>query len=197
MAALGRLLEQAWSDRYRRPRGDQNAGAAARTCDHMIGSHGTSDANFRVYCCRVDRDRTASSLCQAVRALQVDDFVARILLDALAPGQVAIAIEAVGRLGGEARQLQQQWSLRRERTRYEAERACRQYNEVEPENRLVARSLEKAWEERLRAAAAVEQEYRQWAQQEPTVLTSLDREALEALASDLRSIWNAPTTKAE
>jgi hypothetical protein len=67
----------------------------------------------------------------------------------------------------------------------------------DPENRLVARSLEKAWEERLRAADAVEQEYRQWAQREPTVLTSLDRETLEALASDLPSIWNAPTTKVE
>ena len=56
------------------------------------------------------------------------------------------------------------------RTRpYEAERARRQYDAVEPENRLVARSLERAWEEKLRAVEAVEQEYEQWRRAEPLV----------------------------
>ena len=55
--------------------------------------------------------------------------------------------------------LEHQWALKRERARYEAERARRQYNEVEPENRLVARSLERAWEDKLRRVEEVEQDY--------------------------------------
>ena len=75
-------------------------------------------------------------------------LVERLLLDALVPDQIAIAIAAMqGSLEEEGRQLERQWTLRRERARYEAERARRQYDAVEPENRLVARSLERTWEE--------------------------------------------------
>ena len=76
-----------------------------------------------------------------------------------AQDRIAIALEAVGQLEEESRQLERQWTLRRERARYEAERAWRQYDAVEPENRLVARSLERAWEEKLRAVEVIEQEH--------------------------------------
>ena len=154
-------------------------------------------ADYPVYCCRADKDQTAVSLCQEVRALAIDDFVARILLEALAPDQVKIAIAAASRMKDEARQLERQWSLRRERARYDAERARRQYDAVEPENRLVARSLERAWEDRLRAADAVEQEYRQWRQQDPIVLSADDHKTIEIMARDLPALWHAPTTQAD
>ena len=115
--------------------------------------------DYPVYCCRADRDQTGAPLCQEVRALAVDARVEAILLEALKPDQIAIALAALGQLDREARQLERQWGLRRERARYEAERAQRQYDAVEPENRLVARSLERAWEEKLRAVEAVDQEH--------------------------------------
>ena len=118
-------------------------------------------------------------------------------MEALAPDQIKIAVAAVDQMTNEARQIEQQWSLRRERARYEAERARRQYDAVEPENRLVARSLERAWEDRLRAADGVEQEYRQWRQRDPIVLQAEDYKALEALASDLPTLWRSPTTRPE
>lgn len=150
---------------------------------------------YPVYCCRADKDQTAVPLCQEVRAGPVDDLIAEALLEALAPDQIKIAIAAVDQMTQEARQLEQQWSLRRERARYDAERARRQYDAVEPENRLVARSLERVWEERLRAADAVEQDYRQWRQQDPVVLRAGDVKVLEALASDLPALWRSPTTQ--
>ena len=58
--------------------------------------------------------------------------------------------------------MERQWTLKRERARYDAERARRQYDAVEPENRLVARSLERVWEERLRRADQIEHEYNAW-----------------------------------
>ena len=96
-----------------------------------------------------------------------------------------MAIAALGQIEEEARQLDKQWALRRERACYEAERARRQYDAVEPENRLVARSLERTWEERLRAAEAIEQEYARWRRDEPLVLSQADHAALQVLGEDL------------
>jgi len=163
-----------------------------RMCLRYTGPNG----DYPVYCCRVDRDQRASALCQEVRALPVDTLVERVLLNALAPDQIAIALAAMGQLEEEGRQLERQWTLRRERARYEAERARRQYDTVEPENRLVARSLERAWEDKLRAVETIEQEYARWHSEEPVILSDADREALQTLGENLPQIWRAPTTSA-
>jgi hypothetical protein len=113
--------------------------------------------------------------------LPVDALVERVLLDALASDQIAIALAAMGQLEEENRQLERQWTLRRERARYDAERARRQYDAVEPENRLVARSLERTWEEKLRAVEAIEQEYARWRSEEPLAIGAEDRAELQAL----------------
>jgi DNA invertase Pin-like site-specific DNA recombinase len=154
------------------------------------------NGDYPVYCCRSDRDQRGSALCQEVRALPVDALVERVVLDALAPDQIAIALAAMGQLEEESRQLERQWTLRRERARYEAERARRQYDAVEPENRLVARSLERAWEEKLRAIEAIEQEYARWRSEEPLVIGAADRAQLQILGENLPRIWHAATTLA-
>ena len=175
----------------------QGIAVCGRCGRRMSVRYSGPDNEYPVYCCRADKDQTATCLCQEVRAGPVDDLIAEVLLAALAPDQIKIAIAAVDQMTQEVRQLEQQWSLRRERARYDAERARRQYDAVEPENRLVARSLERVWEERLRAADAVEQEYRQWRQQDPVVLKAGDVKMLEALASDLPALWRSPTTRPE
>ncbi len=152
------------------------------------------NADYPVYCCRSDRDHRGAELCQEVRALPVDALIEHLLLEALAPDQIAIAIAAVGQLEEESRQLERQWTLRRERARYEAERARRQYDAVEPENRLVARSLERAWEEKLRAIETVEQEYARGRAQEPLIIGAAERAGLLAMGENLPRIWHAATT---
>jgi DNA invertase Pin-like site-specific DNA recombinase len=154
------------------------------------------NGDYPVYCCRSDRDQQGSAMCQEVRAFPVDALVERVLLDALAPDQIVIALAAVEQLEEESRQLERQWTLRRERTRYEAERARRQYDAVEPENHLVARSLERAWEEKLRAVEAVDQEHARWRSQEPLIIGSMERAGLQALGENLPRIWHATTTSA-
>ena len=77
-----------------------------------------------------------------------------------------------------------------------AERARRQYDTVEPENRLVARSLERAWEDKLRAVETIEQEYARWRLEEPVILSEADRAALQTLSENLPQIWHARTTSA-
>ncbi|WP_232016481.1 hypothetical protein [Sphingobium sp. YG1] len=89
-----------------------------------------------------------------VRAKQVDAEVERLLIEALQPDRIDLALAAQDQMNGENRLLERQWALKREKAHYEAERARRQYDAVEPENRLVARSLETLWEEKIREADA-------------------------------------------
>ena len=86
--------------------------------------------------------------------------------------------------------------MKKERARYEAERARRQYDAVDPDNRLVARSLERQWEEKLRDVEATEQTYETWRAEQILSLNDADREALLAMGRDLPKIWRAATTNA-
>jgi hypothetical protein len=107
---------------------------------HYSGHHG----EYPVYHCDEDWMRRRETHCQAMRANRIDAEVERVLLVSLAPDQIAMAAAAVGQMEAELALLERQWALKLERARYEAERARRQYDAVEPENRLVARSLERA-----------------------------------------------------
>jgi DNA invertase Pin-like site-specific DNA recombinase len=153
------------------------------------GPHG----DYPVYHCSADQLREGQPRCQEVRALPVDAAIEQELLAALAPDQVALAIAAVGQIEAEIRMLAQQWALKRERARYEAERARRQYDAVEPENRLVARSLERVWEEKLRGLEAVEQAYDAWQREQSGPLGEAECAEVSALAQDLPRVWRAAT----
>jgi DNA invertase Pin-like site-specific DNA recombinase len=149
------------------------------------GPHG----DYPLYQCNADQAQDGSPRCQEVRALPVDALVEQVLLEALAPDQIALAVAAVGQLDAETKLLEQQWALKRERARYEAERARRQYNAVEPENRLVARSLERVWEEKLRQLEAVEQAYDVWHLEQAAPVGETDCVDIRALAQDLPRLW--------
>ena len=152
--------------------------------------------NYPVYQCTADRQQHGGSRCQEIRALPIDAAVESLALAALAPDRLALAVAAWGEFEEEARLLERQWSLRRERAHYEAERARRQYDAVEPENRLVARSLERAWEERLREVEQIEAEYQSWRREQPTSLSAAERAQVISLGEDLPQLWNATTTTA-
>jgi DNA invertase Pin-like site-specific DNA recombinase len=167
-----------------------------RCSRHMYLRYSGPHGDYPVYHCSADQQREGGPRCQEVRALGVDGEVERLALAALAPDRIALAVAALGELEEEARLLERQWSLKRERTRYEAERARRQYDAVEPENRLVARSLERAWEERLRQVEQIEAEYAGWRRAQPLSLTDADRAQILSLGEDLPRLWNAATTTA-
>jgi DNA invertase Pin-like site-specific DNA recombinase len=151
---------------------------------------------YPVYVCNTDISKEGRPRCQEVRAIQVDAQIEQLVLAALAPDQVALALEAMAQMEDEFRVLEQQWKLRLERTKYEAERARRQYHNVEPENRLVARQLELQWEEKLRRVEEIEQEYRNWSSKQRVAVTEADRAEILALGEDLPRLWHAPTTTA-
>ena len=72
--------------------------------------------------------------------------------------------------------------------------AERRYRAVDPENRLVARSLEQRWEETLRAERQVRDEYDRFLREQPPQLCPEERARIAALASDLPALWHAAGT---
>ena len=145
------------------------------------------------YECSSRRDRLTTPSCRTVVAACVDDAVAGALLDALTPSQIVLALAAADEVAGRHQRVSRAAELALERARYDADRAERAFCQVEPDNRLVARSLEARWEARLAALAEAEQAL-QAAQDTLPPLPS--RDDLEELAADLPGLWNAPTTSA-
>ena len=121
----------------------------------------------------------------------MDGTFEEVLLASLAPDQIALAAAAVGQVEAETLLLERQWALRRERARYETERARRQYDAVEPENRLVARTLEHAWENSLREAEKVELAYESWRREQPGPFTDAERAEVLALGQSMPRAWGA------
>jgi len=86
------------------------------------------------------------------------------------------------------------WEQRIERARYEADRAARQYHACEPENRLVARTLERRWDESLRAVQPLEAGFERFTRAQPRSPGEAERERILRLAGEVPTLWRAPTT---
>src|SRR5450631_928483 len=101
------------------------------------------------YECSSRADRLTTPTCRSVAAATVDEAVAAALLGALTPEQVALALAAAGQVTDRHQRVSRAAEPAVERARYDADRAERSFHQVEPENRLVARTLEARWEARL------------------------------------------------
>jgi len=142
------------------------------------------------------RRKNEGSTCCGLEAGAVDDLVAQQVLRALEPATLELSLKAIQDVHKERDRLHRHWKHRLERATYEAERAERQYRAVEPENRLVARSLERHWEEALRNQRDLAEEYDRFLKEQPPYLSEDQRARILALSSDLPTLWNAPETTA-
>ncbi len=124
----------------------------------------------------------------------IDAAVAEAFLAALAPAAMDACLAAARQLedGHDAALAQHQRQV--EQARYHATRAERRYRAVDPDNRLVARGLEREWETALRDLADAEAELARRATARPKTLTPQEKQAVLALGDDLGAVWDAPTT---
>jgi hypothetical protein len=118
-------------------------------------------------------------------------------LAVIRPAEIEALLLLSAEFEREQTQIQQQWRLRLERARYEAERARRQYDQCEPENRLVARELETRWNDRLRMLAELEEEYRREQRRGLSPLTEDEKAVLRSLVGDVPALWQAADTALE
>src|SRR6516164_9443897 len=133
--------------------------ATCGKCGRRLHTHYTGRTSSPGYhCAGKDLVGGCGVYCLNVGAVQIDQAVVDAFLKALTPAVLEATQFAIQQLEADHDAALAQWRLAVERTRYEAERAERQYRAVEPENRLVARGLETEWEKRLRDLAAAEAE---------------------------------------
>ena len=152
-----------------------------------------SSAETAHYRCRSRLDQNHTPGCRWVNAALVDPIVERRLLETVTPEQVGLAARRRRRAPPPRGAAPAAFELRLERARYEAARAERAFNLCEPENRLVARNLERRWEAKLAVVAEAEAALEAQAAEAPPLPNTAD---LEALAADLKRLWNEPTTSA-
>lgn len=164
------------------------------TCGARMNVSYSGRAMKHLYICTRQQADYGGDVCQRIAGPALDDFVRARVLEALAPASLELSLEATKNLERERTELSRLWQQRLERAKYEADRAARQYRVVEPENRLVARQVERDWEDKLGELRRLEEEHRRFERDQPRLLTEAEREAIRGLAADIPSLWDAPTT---
>ena len=131
------------------------------------------------YICNYLRQQYRVPVCQNLPADPIDAHVVQAFLDALSPVELDLYGKAVDALRRDGEQVQQAQRQQIERLRYQARLAERQYNQADPDNRLVAAELERRWEAALRELKDVEERLRH-EQEQPRALEGLSAEEREA-----------------
>ncbi len=146
------------------------------------------------YVCRDAAVRYAASTCQSFGQCYLDEAVCACFFEAIKPAQLDTLLAALATLEQERLVRERGWQLRLERARYAMQLAQRQYDAVNPENRLVARELEKRWNEALEALGKLEREYAVAQKTTLAPLTPEEQEAARQLTVNVPAIWEAATT---
>ncbi|HYZ34599.1 MAG TPA: recombinase family protein [Crenalkalicoccus sp.] len=165
-------------------------------CSQRMAAQYPNGGRFQRYNCSRLSVNYGGPTCQSLSGRALDALVAELMLQALAPGSLAVSLQLAEDLELERTALHRQWRQRLERARYEVERARRQYDAAEPENRLVVRTLEQRWEAALSEEIRLAAEHERFLAEQPLPLTPGERAAIERLASDIPALWSAPSTTA-
>jgi DNA invertase Pin-like site-specific DNA recombinase len=146
------------------------------------------------YSCGQHRHVGRPPTCHGLTAEQVDELVTQQALRALEPAALELSVGALELIEQERAALERHWRQRLERARYDSQQAERRYRAVDPDNRLVARTLERCWEEALAAERALADAYDCFRQEQPLRLSPEERQRIEQLSADIPRLWHAPTT---
>lgn len=146
------------------------------------------------YVCSRRAVEYGSVLCQSLSGQGVDALITQQVLKVLEPAALELSIAAAEDIEHKRTIIEQQWQHRLERSQYDVDRACRQYQAVEPENRLVARELERQWEQCLLEQHQLQEKYDCFCQEHPAILSDNERKLIRALSSDIPALWNASQT---
>ena len=161
----------------------------------LMVSYVNGGSGVRYSCARGVVDY-AEPVCQSLSGQRLDQFVSSHVLAVLQPAALELHLAAAADLRQERQRLHQHWQQQRERAGYETERAARQYQAVEPENRLVARELERRWDEALQKQRRVEEDYERFRHAQPAEVSPAEQQRIRALASSLPVLWAADSTTA-
>jgi excisionase family DNA binding protein len=166
-------------------------------CGKKLQVSYSGDPPKQRYVCPGANGDTFGAKCLSFGGLRTDRAVAQEVLDRLQPLGIAAALAAIDESGKEQSAKRRQLENALEQARFEAARARRQYDQVDPDNRLVAGELERRWNEKLVNVRALEEQLTQQNAVPTTTLSADDRERLLALGTDLSRAWDSAGTTVE
>jgi DNA invertase Pin-like site-specific DNA recombinase len=149
------------------------------------------------YACTGQNSSYGAPFCQSLKAAPVDAQVTSLILQALEPAALEASLAVAADLQAERAALEQQWRQRLERAQYQVDQARRRYASIEPENRLVARTLERDWEIVLSEQVRLTADYERFRRERPQSPSPAEIAAIRQLTNDLPALWRAPTTTGE
>lgn len=156
---------------------------------------GVSSGSLR-YSCQREVIDYGGDQCQSLAGSALEALVIDRLLQAISPAALELSLAAGKDIERERQQLDKHWRQRLARSQYEVEQVRRQYAAVDPEHRLVARELERRWDEALRADEQLQADYAQFQQSRPQQLSDAEQKQIHRLSQQLPQLWHAPTTTA-
>ncbi len=163
-------------------------------CGLRVQAQYNNNGHAARYVCQAMKSSYGDPFCQSLEARPLDDLITRLMLEAMTPAAIEASIALAMNLEAERAAVDRHWRQRLERAGYEVERARRQYTAVEPENRLVARTLERAWEAALSEQAQLQSEYERMKRMQPQAPSAAELLAIRELTHGLPMLWRAETT---
>ena len=147
-----------------------------------------------LYECNQLHKNLGEKTCQSLRGDGIDAAVTAAFLEAMRPAELEVSMAAIDQIAEQARRVDRQREMIAERARYEAELARRRFLAVDPENRLVGRTLERDWEAQLAEVERLERESATRPNRSIRLVDPAERARILALSQDLPALWNAATT---
>jgi len=160
----------------------------------QTGYSGANGNSPRYVCARAQQLYAAERGCCSIGGGRLEKTILAELFAVLEPAALEATAKALAEADGQYRRRLAAFELAAERARYEAGRAQRQYDTVEPENRLVARTLERAWEDKLAAVRQAESDLRAQQARKPVALTGEELAWISSAGADIRAVFWAPAT---
>lgn len=146
------------------------------------------------YVCQREGIEHAAPICQRVPGVGIDAAIGELLVEAVNPVALEVTLAVQRELQSRMEEADRLRHQQVERAQYESDLAQRRYMRVDPDNRLVADSLEADWNHKLRALTEAHEEYARRREQDARVLTQEQRATILALASDFPRLWRDPST---
>ena len=155
-------------------------------------AYGGSSGEAGRYHCKGALLNHGGDRCISFGSLRVDQAIGVEILKLLKPLGVEAALKAIAARSAEAAERRRQMELALKQARYEAGLARRQYDAVDPDNRLVAGELERRWNEKLVDVRGLEEQIETIEARQPSALSDDERAALMRLGTDLEQAWTHP-----
>lgn len=163
-------------------------------CGWIMRMHQHSTCRARQYQCPSRMTEHDYTQCQRLRTTVLDDLVTEKLFKAIEPAALELSLAAAANADAEGKRLLDLKRQELDRAKYLSDKARRQYDAVDPENRLVAAELERQWEDALRDYRNRQDEFDRFSESKEQ-LELAGREQIAALSSDIPQLWHRDSTQ--